>query len=110
MGIPRAGWVVAAGACALPLASVLHSEFSIALMGMVAALTVLAGVRPLWALCGLAALGPLALPLLLWLGHPPISGNEMLEMLVLAVVCGVGTHHPASTGDAASAAGPAAAW
>jgi len=108
MGIARAGWVVAAGACALPLASVLHSEFSIALMGTVAALTVLAGVRPLWALCGLAALGPLALPLLLWLGHPPISGNEMLEMLVLAVVCGASVREAVRPG--ARTGGAPAAW
>jgi hypothetical protein len=108
MVMKRAGWLVAGSACALPLASVGQPDYPLALTGTVATLTVLAGVRPLWALCVLAALGPVALPLLVWLGHPPISGNEMLEMLVLAVVCGASLREAIHPDDPTS--GTATTW
>lgn len=108
MTLGRVGWLAAGGLCALPLASVLHPEFSLALKCAIGALVVLAGIRPLWALCVLATLGPLAAQLQGWLGGGPISGNEMLEMLVLAVVCGGSVREAVRPG--APTAGSPAAW
>lgn len=108
MALARLGWLVAGGLCALPLVSVLHPEFSISLKSTVAALLLLAGLRPLWALAVLATLGPLATPLQSWLGSPPISGNEMLQMLVLAVVCGASVREVVRPG--VPTAGSPAAW
>lgn len=108
MRIGRLGWLAAGGACALPLASVLHPEFSLALKGAVGGLLLLSGLRPLWALAVLATVGPLSAELQSWLGAPPISGNEMLEMLVLAVVCGSSVRQAVRPG--AQTAGSPAAW
>jgi O-antigen ligase len=108
MVMKRAGWLVAGGVCAVPLVSVGQPEFALVLTSTVAALTGLAAVRPLWALSALALLGPLALPLQLRLGNAPISGNEMLEMLVLAVVCGASLHEAIRPG--APTGGTATGW
>ncbi len=88
MSITRVGWVVAAVLCALPLASVLHPAFSVSLQAVVLAVALIASLRPLWGIGLLVVLGPLAAAVTNWLGSPPISGNEMLQMLVLAVLCG----------------------
>lgn len=90
---------MAGAACALPLASVLHPEFPLALQCAVGALILLAGIRPLWALGALTVLGPLATPVAAWLGVTPISGNEMLEMLVLAVVGGASVREAVRPGE-----------
>jgi O-antigen ligase len=103
MRVARAGWLVTAGACALPLASLCRPEFAIEFQSVVALLIGLAVVRPLWALGVLAAIGPLAAPLMSWLGLPPISGNEMLEVLVLAVVCGASVREAVRPGPPADA-------
>lgn len=86
----RPWWLVAAAVWLLPLFSVWTSSGVPLLTQLAPALLLaVAAAAPLAALSALALLGPVAVPLRVWLGSPPIGGNEMLELIVLPVLAGL---------------------
>lgn len=93
MAVTRARWLIGAAYLTLPLWSFWSPPvIPIALKLLVAALLVIAALRPLIGLVVLAGLGPLAVAILIAVGNAPVGGNAMLEVMVLAVVAGIAWH------------------